>query len=99
MTRRLEDMVCLITGAAQGIGAAYARACAAEGAAVAIVDLTRIDQAIDVEKDIASMGGRSIAIKADVTDSEQIEHVAGSGSTRCARASPCRQRPRRWSPP
>jgi 3-oxoacyl-[acyl-carrier protein] reductase len=75
MTGRLQDMVCLITGAAQGIGAAYARACATEGAAVAIIDLTRIDQAADVEKDIASMGGRSIAIKADVTDSEQMEDV------------------------
>src|ERR1700730_8275598 len=75
MTGRLEGMVCLITGAAQGIGAAYARACAAEGAAVAIVDLTRIDQAVDVETDIASIGGRSLAIKADVTDSEQMDDV------------------------
>jgi 3-oxoacyl-[acyl-carrier protein] reductase len=75
MSGRLEGMVCLITGAAQGIGAAYARACAAEGAAIAIVDLTRIDQAADVEKDIAAMGGRSIAIKADVTDAEQMEEV------------------------
>ena len=39
MTGRLQDQVCLITGAAQGIGAAYARACAGEGASVAIVDL------------------------------------------------------------
>jgi NAD(P)-dependent dehydrogenase (short-subunit alcohol dehydrogenase family) len=75
MSGRLEGMVCLITGAAQGIGAAYARACAAEGAAIAIVDLTRIDQAADVEKDIAAMGGRSIAIKADVTDAERMEEV------------------------
>jgi 3-oxoacyl-[acyl-carrier protein] reductase len=75
MTGRLQDMVCLITGAAQGIGAAYARACAAEGAAVAIVDLTRIDQAADVESDIAAMGGRSMAIKADVTEAEQMDEV------------------------
>ena len=72
MTGRLQDQVCLITGAAQGIGAAYARACAREGAAIAIVDLTRIDQAAEVEKDIADIGGRSVAIKADVTDAEQI---------------------------
>jgi 3-oxoacyl-[acyl-carrier protein] reductase len=75
MTRRLQDGVCLITGAAQGIGAAYARACAAEGASVAIVDLTRIDQAAAVEEDIAAMGGRSLAIKADVTDAEQMLDV------------------------
>jgi len=76
MTGRLEGKVCLITGAAQGIGAAYARACAAEGAAIAIVDLTRIDQAKVVQDDIAALGGRSIAVKADVTDPEQIAAVA-----------------------
>jgi 3-oxoacyl-[acyl-carrier protein] reductase len=75
MTGRLQDQVVLITGAAQGIGAAYARACAAEGASVAIVDLTRIDQAVDVEKDIAAVGGRSIAVKADVTDAAQMADV------------------------
>ena len=74
MTGRLQDMVCLITGAAEGIGAAYARV-AAEGAAIAIVDLTRIDQAADVEADIAAMGGRSLAIKADVTDADQMQEV------------------------
>jgi NAD(P)-dependent dehydrogenase (short-subunit alcohol dehydrogenase family) len=76
MSGRLQDKVCLITGGAQGIGAAYARACAAEGAAVAIVDLKRIDQAADVEKDIAALGGRSISIKADVADEAQMAGVA-----------------------
>jgi 3-oxoacyl-[acyl-carrier protein] reductase len=75
MTDRLKDKVCLITGAAQGIGAAYARACAAEGASIAIVDLKRIDQAKDVEKDIAAMGGRSISIRADVSDADQMQAV------------------------
>jgi NAD(P)-dependent dehydrogenase (short-subunit alcohol dehydrogenase family) len=74
-TGRLQGKVCLITGAAQGIGAAYARACAAEGAAVVIVDLTRIDQATEVESAIAEMGGRSMAIKADVRDAEQMAEV------------------------
>jgi NAD(P)-dependent dehydrogenase (short-subunit alcohol dehydrogenase family) len=75
MSERLQGKVCLVTGAAQGIGAAYARACAAEGAAVAIVDLTRIDQAAEVERDIAAMGGRSLAIKADVRDADQMRDV------------------------
>src|SRR5262245_34417493 len=72
MGTRLQDKVCIITGSAQGIGAAYARACAAEGADVAIVDLTRIDQAESVQADIKEMGRRSVAIKADVTDAEQM---------------------------
>lgn len=72
MSGRLQDRVCVVTGGAQGIGAAYARACAAEGASVAIVDLKRIDQAATVQEDIAAMGGRSIAIQADVTDADQM---------------------------
>jgi NAD(P)-dependent dehydrogenase (short-subunit alcohol dehydrogenase family) len=76
MTGRLQDAVCLITGAAQGIGAAYARACAAEGAVVAIVDLKRIDQATEVEQDIAAMGGRAVSFKADVADAAQLAEVA-----------------------
>jgi NAD(P)-dependent dehydrogenase (short-subunit alcohol dehydrogenase family) len=76
MSGRLQGKVCLITGAAQGIGAAYARACAAEGAVVAIVDFKRIDQAAEVEKDIAALGGRSISLKADVADEAQMAEVA-----------------------
>ncbi len=36
---RLRDKVAIVTGAAQGIGAAYARGLAREGAAVAVVDI------------------------------------------------------------
>jgi NAD(P)-dependent dehydrogenase (short-subunit alcohol dehydrogenase family) len=76
MAGRLDDKVVLITGAAQGIGAAYARACAREGASVVITDLSRIDQAAEVEKDIADMGSRSLAVKADVRDADQMRDVA-----------------------
>jgi 3-oxoacyl-[acyl-carrier protein] reductase len=76
MSGRLEGKAVIITGAAQGIGAAYARACAREGASIAIVDLTRIDQAASVEADIAALGARSFAVKADVTDAAQMAEVA-----------------------
>ncbi len=36
MTGRFEDSVAVVTGAAQGIGEAYARALAAEGASVVV---------------------------------------------------------------
>ncbi len=69
---RLQDKVCIVTGAAQGIGAAYARAMAAEGADVAIVDLKRIDQAGPVADDITGMGRQALVLEADVTDAEQM---------------------------
>jgi NAD(P)-dependent dehydrogenase (short-subunit alcohol dehydrogenase family) len=75
---RLQGKVCIITGAAQGIGAAYAIAMAREGADVAIVDLKRIDQAVEVEAAIAEVGGRSLALRADVTDAEQMNEVVAS---------------------
>ena len=73
MGDRLLGKVCIVTGGAQGIGAAYARAMAAEGADVAVVDLNRIDQATSVEQDVQALGRRFLAIKADVTDEEQMQ--------------------------
>jgi NAD(P)-dependent dehydrogenase (short-subunit alcohol dehydrogenase family) len=59
---RLRDKVCVITGAASGIGAESARLFSAEGAAVVGVDLA--DGAVG-----------DLAIQADVTDPEQVESM------------------------
>jgi len=59
MAGRLNGKVCVITGAASGIGAASARYFAGEGARVAGVDL---DPVADVE----------LPIEADVTDEAQV---------------------------
>lgn len=72
MTDRLTGKVCVVTGGAQGIGAAYARAMAAEGADVAVLDLSRIDQAEEVRADVEATGRRCLALKADVTDPDQM---------------------------
>jgi NAD(P)-dependent dehydrogenase (short-subunit alcohol dehydrogenase family) len=62
----------VVTGAAQGIGASYARALATEGAAVTIAD--RVDGS-ELAREIQSAGGRARAMAIDVTDSESVEKM------------------------
>jgi NAD(P)-dependent dehydrogenase (short-subunit alcohol dehydrogenase family) len=57
---RLDGKVCVITGAAGGIGATSAELFAAEGATVAGVDLKP---------------GERVAIEADVTDEDQVRDM------------------------
>ena len=70
MTARLDGTVALVTGASSGIGAATARALAAEGAAVALV-ARRKDRLDDLAADIGAAGGRALVLETDVTDQQQ----------------------------
>lgn len=76
--RRLAGKTALITGAARGIGRAFAEAYVREGAHVAIAD---IDIA-RAEATAAEIGDAAIAVKMDVTDQASIDnavaHVARS---------------------
>ncbi len=62
---KLAERVAVITGAAQGIGAACARVFAAEGAKVVIGDINEVGAAA-VAKDIAAAGGYALSRRADV---------------------------------
>jgi NAD(P)-dependent dehydrogenase (short-subunit alcohol dehydrogenase family) len=67
----LEGDVALVTGAASGIGKAIAKAIAASGASVGLVDLT--EQATeDTASELEEAQGRSVSIAADVTDLQQL---------------------------
>ncbi|MEK7782588.1 MAG: SDR family oxidoreductase [Candidatus Binatota bacterium] len=70
---RLKDKVAIVTGAAQGIGAAYARGLAKEGAAVAIVDI--LDPTA-VAKEIVGNDGRALPLVVDVSDEKQTRDMA-----------------------
>ncbi|UOE42817.1 3-oxoacyl-ACP reductase FabG [Agromyces larvae] len=61
----------IVTGAARGIGAATARRLAADGHAVAVVDLLE-DQAAATAASIEADGGRAIAVGADVSDADAV---------------------------
>ena len=71
MTKTLAGTVALVTGASSGIGAATARALAAEGAAVALL-ARRKDRLGELKSEIEAAGGTALATAADVTDSRQV---------------------------
>ncbi len=67
----------MITGASAGVGRAVARAFGARGAAVGLLARGRagLDGAV---RDIQEVGGRALALEADVADAERVESAARS---------------------
>jgi rhamnose utilization protein RhaD (predicted bifunctional aldolase and dehydrogenase)/NAD(P)-dependent dehydrogenase (short-subunit alcohol dehydrogenase family) len=66
--RRLSRQVCVITGGGSGIGAATAKAMAAEGAEIAILDRDH-DMAVKAAKAVHK---HALAIQCDVTDRDSV---------------------------
>jgi 3-oxoacyl-[acyl-carrier protein] reductase len=64
--------VAIVTGGARGIGAATAQRLAADGFAVAVLDLDEASAKGTVEA-IEAAGGRALAVGADVSDAEQVQ--------------------------
>src|SRR2546427_11838688 len=78
---RLEDKVAIITGAGQGIGEAYARRFAREGAKVVVAD-------VNAEKGTAvarAIGGEAVFERADVASEEDTRRLAAAVADRFGR--------------
>ncbi|HEU4422953.1 MAG TPA: 3-oxoacyl-ACP reductase FabG [Pilimelia sp.] len=67
-----HNRVAIVTGAARGIGAATAVRLAADGHAVAVVDLAE-ESCKDTVEQITTAGGRALAVGADVADRAQVD--------------------------
>lgn len=80
----LKDKVVIVTGGGRGIGAAYAKGLASEGANVVIAEVN-LDNARAVAKKIIDMGGEALAIKTDVSQEEDTQEMARKTTERFGR--------------
>ena len=74
---RFKDKVIVVTGAAQGIGEAYAKALAAEGAKVVVADLNE-ESGQQVAKAIEADGGTAMFVSCDVSSADSAEALAAT---------------------
>lgn len=71
---RLQDKVCVITGAGSGIGRASAEMFAREGGIVVVTDL-KGETADEVAQGIVKAGGRAISLAIDVGEEDRLRHM------------------------
>ncbi|MGB9226688.1 SDR family NAD(P)-dependent oxidoreductase [Mycobacterium sp.] len=74
--------VALITGASRGIGAATARVLATQGFRVVVNYRSSTEQADEVVRAVTAAGGEALAIRADVTDADDVAAMVGETEKR-----------------
>lgn len=70
----LKDKVAIITGSSRGIGKAIAFELAKNGAHIVVTDVN-YEEAQKTAKEIMELGSKSIAVKANVADTEDVENM------------------------
>lgn len=74
---KFNNKVAIVTGSAQGIGEAYARRLAREGAAVAVADMNA-EKGLAVAEAINADGGKAIFLQVDVSSTESCNALAAA---------------------
>ena len=74
---QLQDRVAIVTGAAQGLGAATARELASQGAKVVLcdIDLPLVEQ---VAAGITQAGGQALALRVDVSNLPELDTLVNT---------------------
>lgn len=69
----LAERTVIVTGAATGIGQAFAVGCAAQGANVVVADMNAADETVAA---VEAAGGRALAVRVDVSDNDSAQAMA-----------------------
>jgi 3-oxoacyl-[acyl-carrier protein] reductase len=81
----LSAKVALITGAGQGIGRQIALHFAAHRAAGIVVNDFVLERAQEVVKEVQHLGGKAIAVQADVTSTDAVKAMVAAGNAEFGR--------------
>src|SRR5699024_8577586 len=71
----MQDKVAIVTGASRGIGRAIALELAQKGADVVVNYANNVEKAQEVVDEIEKLGRKSLSLKADIRDEEQIKEL------------------------
>ena len=78
----LAGRTIIVTGAATGIGQAFAVGCAAQGANVVAADMHAADETVAA---VEAAGGQALAVRVDVADNDSVQAMARAAVDRFGR--------------
>jgi len=81
-TPLLDQRTIIVTGAATGIGQAFAVQCASQGANVVVADMNAAAETVAA---VEAAGGKALAVKVDVADQASVDALAAAAVARFGR--------------